>query len=188
VKGAGVRKFRKVCLGLGVAFTAISLLALAGVHFIIPFLNPVAMCGALLFMLLFALTGIRRRQDSAKRILMILLAVLCVAAIVCLSAVNGLYWYFFAMDNIGKVYPSPSGLHQMFVRETWFVDYDDNVYPIYFGCFYVSWLGKHSDGRIDQFRWKNNHTVEVLLGNTATIDGWWRYNFWTMRWEIAEIV
>jgi len=186
MKGAGMQMFRRVCLGLGIACTAISLLALAGVIFIVPFLNPIAMIGAPLFMLLFALTGIRRRQDTAKRILMILLAVLCVAAIVCLATVGEIYWYYIAAANFGTAYSSPSGRHQMFVVVTWFVDYNDNVYPLYCGCFYISWLGKHSDGLIKQFRWKNNHTVEVFLANTATIDAWWSYNFWTMRWKLVE--
>jgi len=181
-----MRKFHKVCLGLGIACTAISLLALAGVIFILPFLNPIAMIGAPLFMLLFALTGVGRQKRAAKRILMILLAALCVAAIVNLTTVGCLSWAFLAQANFGRVYPSPLGLHKMAVVNTGLFHFE-RVYPLYLGCFYLEWQGRGSDGYdITQLRWENDHIAEVFLANTATIDAWWRYNFWTMRWKLVE--
>ena len=181
-----MRKFRKVYLGLGITFTAVLLLMLVGINFIVPFLNPIAMAGAPLFTLLFAVLGIRRRQGIAKRILLILLALLCVAAIVYMTAMGGLYWLLSAQANFGRVYPSPLGLHKMVVVDTGLFHYE-KVYPLYLSCYYLAWQGRGSDGYdITQFRWENNHIAEVFLANTVTFDRWWSYNFWTRRWEIDE--
>ena len=188
-KADRIQKLRLVFLGLGITCTTVALLALAGVNFIVPFLNPIALMGAPLFMLLFALLSIFRRQRTVKRIIIILLAVLCIIVIVVLLN-SGLFWLFSAQYNFGKVYPSPSGLYNMVVVDDSFPRaFSNHVYPLYRGCFYLDWQGKWSEAVIDQFRWKNNHTVEVFICNcNTTFDAWWSYNFWTMRWELAEIV
>ena len=184
--GTIMKKQRWVFLGIGIFFALVALLWLVGVRVAIPWMNLIGLFAAPIFLMLFFIMSLHRRGQKLKNAVFASLAVLCVVVLVLSLFQLSLLRFFNSFDIIEAVNKSPNGWRGMAVLDTSFLDASYNVYPLHFGLFYMHNQGKHSDAPIEQFKWKNNHTVEVYICNcNVTIDAWWSYNFLTKQWKLV---
>ena len=178
-----MKKLRWVFLGLSMFCALISMLWLAfDMWLLVPRLNMAALAGVPVCLLLFFIMSLRKRGQKQKNAVVAVLAVLCCFALVWCMIIAS-FKLFFVVS--GTVYTSPQG-RKMFVQDTSFHDTSFQISPVHWGCFYLKNRRMGSEGVIETIRWPDDHTAEVYIFDHWTNNAWWRYDFITKEWSVAE--